>query len=1383
MPSFSLFPQSPEKDSNKNKNKNKSSSQEPNDESDMELESTNTAEIFEAARQQIAAQEAEGQPENSGLESSKTKTKENQKNDDLISLDSPNSKTKDSNSRDSLYPAIEKFSFQLDQSVAQRQEKSPQREEEMDMSMTGVKQIPSLFANPMEREEENPKKQKQQGDYGDGDYDDDNMDMTQMFGNIKEKAEKINNDSSSPMKLSANRLSFFLSRRSSIMKPNTEKSLSNPEQENSEEADMDFTTIPAISSKKMTKTHSGEGVEEEVDMDFTSIQKPGNNNMSESNQTENIEEIDMEFTTIPKNISKSLNNDVDDGEADMEFTTVPTKKSLENNNNEEDMEFTTALNSVVSNNKNKNNNDDDDNNDEESDMEFTTIPRTKPSNDTIDDNQQEQTMDFTSIPKLSVNFIRDSLKRKSISRFFTNPFGGSPKSINNNDSEQDMDFTNVLKPNTNLVKSFEEREEEQEMEFTTVVPQQKKLTDSENEDDNESVDMDFTTIPKSQKQKNTQDSNKENNGGNKENETHNEIKNQNRTPLTAIAFDREFDDEEVNMDFTNAIPSSKTIESYDNSDEQEMEFTQIPKNNQKLHNNSQSNEDDDDDDQEMEMTKPLGAIMANATSDEVEMEMEEDNEDMEMTKPLGKTIREFSNQKSVVPVQNKSKEPKPLTPNKSIPFLFGNSSSQFPNLNNNVNETPTRPRSRSSSPSRKRKHSVITNTRDIPSPHKRRKSQSTPELNHKAKSPGSVKPLSSLVLSEQPTLPPSTPSKTKQLRDKLVEISPKKNPSSVSLLNDKILASEEQPLNVGSQYLEETFPPTSFTPLKKQPKPAFGQTINSQLTEPTSNSLVVSTTTDDTSLNSYQPNNRKSIVLPERLEPVAQKETKTTKETIDDLLPNVSLTEFLQNININFIDSLLLSNLENKYATSAKVRSLFSSQQLLQQKSGKPQLADYAIALQKIPTLELYRFSTKEMRKNIKDARKIVADMENDALQNNPRLFKEYTLATPELKILMNNHFKLIKNYMRLKAKGTWYEWRHQLTQGLYEGLGKHKTTMLNDRKMLETRINQISGSSNNISNSGNVVSDLSNVQESIEKKYLEMKQKLEQLKQAKAKIQKHTSENIEAIKTRYESAKSQVSALESHVSQVLRDLSEQETKSIELTKQKARLEEDVAEGEKVLKESQRNKEKELLKLKKKFSGFELVSGIKYQQLLEENKLQIQIEGSLDLVVDLEENSICKLIPNNKNKASAEINLSPCLEFFSKYILDNVDPQRSVPQKLSQVALFWCNAKAIDIQIRRLSLFAVTRQQESENSQNHSAKDNRITIIEPKFLVTATVFNVHSIDKENEEEQDYDSDDEEYGSNKKTSQVIVSPKDLIDSRTNEEGALPSILSLITVSSR
>lgn len=175
-------------------------------------------------------------------------------------------------------------------------------------------------------------------------------------------------------------------------------------------------------------------------------------------------------------------------------------------------------------------------------------------------------------------------------------------------------------------------------------------------------------------------------------------------------------------------------------------------------------------------------------------------------------------------------------------------------------------------------------------------------------------------------------------------------------------------------------------------------------------------------------------------------------EADDELDPNyvpVSLNDFLKDISIRFYDDL-------EIGIKSVDRISISLPKINNEENYK--FADFVTAMSKIPLLELYDFSCKELTKNIKDGTILFDQFNQFTMENNPRLFKQYYLSTPNEKLSMKSQFQLIKDYTRHQAKEVWYGWRTQLIKNLIIQLDEKYDSLVQDRLLLLKNLTLIHG-------------------------------------------------------------------------------------------------------------------------------------------------------------------------------------------------------------------------------------------------------------------------------------------------------------------------------------
>ncbi|KAM5456786.1 hypothetical protein MaudCBS49596_001027 [Microsporum audouinii] len=105
-----------------------------------------------------------------------------------------------------------------------------------------------------------------------------------------------------------------------------------------------------------------------------------------------------------------------------------------------------------------------------------------------------------------------------------------------------------------------------------------------------------------------------------------------------------------------------------------------------------------------------------------------------------------------------------------------------------------------------------------------------------------------------------------------------------------------------------------------------------------------------------------------------------------------------------------------------------------------------------LPMLELYQHSCRELKSYISEGRRIIRSIEAETYAENPPLFQEYIMATPDIRLLMDNQFRNVKAHARLLSKEMWYEWRMKLLEGLKQGLDRHVDEMKHDEILLSKK-------------------------------------------------------------------------------------------------------------------------------------------------------------------------------------------------------------------------------------------------------------------------------------------------------------------------------------------
>ncbi|VDB92557.1 Bgt-4834 [Blumeria graminis f. sp. tritici] len=156
----------------------------------------------------------------------------------------------------------------------------------------------------------------------------------------------------------------------------------------------------------------------------------------------------------------------------------------------------------------------------------------------------------------------------------------------------------------------------------------------------------------------------------------------------------------------------------------------------------------------------------------------------------------------------------------------------------------------------------------------------------------------------------------------------------------------------------------------------------------------------------------------------------------------IQLQDFLDMTRIRFME---LTTTKRRHTTAPKSASM------KQENEKQDSLEDCIVAgATQIPMIELFQHACHELKRYISDGRKTVREIEKETWEENPPLFQEYLLATPDLKLLMDNQLKNVRTHARLLAKGLWYEWRMTLLNTLEGGLVKTIQDMKIDENTLD---------------------------------------------------------------------------------------------------------------------------------------------------------------------------------------------------------------------------------------------------------------------------------------------------------------------------------------------
>jgi len=205
------------------------------------------------------------------------------------------------------------------------------------------------------------------------------------------------------------------------------------------------------------------------------------------------------------------------------------------------------------------------------------------------------------------------------------------------------------------------------------------------------------------------------------------------------------------------------------------------------------------------------------------------------------------------------------------------------------------------------------------------------------------------------------------------------------------------------------------------------------------------------------PRKRAVVIAPETpviVEPANPTPAQSNEQSLEEEMPDqafeeeeeprISLQEFLNMTSITFLDGLTTTKRrQTGFPGLKKGRRSMDDE-------AEASLADCVIAgACTVPMLDLFQHSCRELKKYIREGREVVRTIEDDTLEENPLLFREYMEAPPDVKLIMDTQFKNVKTHARFLAKGIWYEWRMKLLEGVRAALEDNLKGLKDDETLL----------------------------------------------------------------------------------------------------------------------------------------------------------------------------------------------------------------------------------------------------------------------------------------------------------------------------------------------
>ncbi|KAG5356108.1 Kinetochore protein [Yarrowia sp. B02] len=229
-------------------------------------------------------------------------------------------------------------------------------------------------------------------------------------------------------------------------------------------------------------------------------------------------------------------------------------------------------------------------------------------------------------------------------------------------------------------------------------------------------------------------------------------------------------------------------------------------------------------------------------------------------------------------------------------------------------------------------------------------------------------------------------------------------------------------------------------------------------------------------------------------------------------LPPDSLTmsRFLQMIDMQFMDDFLLPGKRQPRSDASKCS-----------------LTQYLVNSYLHPHVQLYSWAVEHLRKDIEVRSLNFAQLDQDVLSDVPPIFVDYTSADSGVKLLLNKQFALDKQYYRVEARRSWYEWRRSISMDLFKRLATNRDLLRSDLRSIDLESETVSTQVADLKHSLNVsnaqLTQLKNLStdvelkrhicselQAVQKELLPLVDKLEQVNQTVGELETQVSKELQ---------------------------------------------------------------------------------------------------------------------------------------------------------------------------------------------------------------------------------------------------------------------------------
>ena len=300
---------------------------------------------------------------------------------------------------------------------------------------------------------------------------------------------------------------------------------------------------------------------------------------------------------------------------------------------------------------------------------------------------------------------------------------------------------------------------------------------------------------------------------------------------------------------------------------------------------------------------------------------------------------------------------------------------------------------------------------------------------------------------------------------------------------------------------------------------------------------------------------------------VVQIQQDEAEEVVEE---KIHLQDFLNMTNIHFME-LNTTKRRHTIAPSADMANGYGGH------IKTASLGDCVVAsTTTLPLLELYQHACRELKSYISSGRRIIRSIEQETLEEQPPLFREYLDAKPDVKMVMDNQFRNGKANARLQSKGGWYAWRSQLVDGLKGGLESIRAGMNEDASQISKQETMIQ-----------------KVLPALERRRAELEDEEKKLQKRKIELESEDHEALREARIRLSKLEAEMSQEQGVLNGLEREMQDKETALSDAAELKSEFLSQIEEAERVQEECRGVSLKDVRESKSKVEDIEQRTGWK----------------------------------------------------------------------------------------------------------------------------------------------------------------------------------------------